>query len=224
MYHKNRISSIAYAAFFVFITLVASGCSDNPEKTVKKGVLSFDKSTTIGMAFENCRDFESFNWEYEKTDQGRTYVKFIGSGNGKTILNDVVDELKEAQKLLGQKALMVKNLLQDENNSWQAIIHATFMATFAASWDKTKHLLEDYENKLANTKSSKTEVVFLLNADESISIVNTSITLKYSDETEEKHDITPSTILDKIYHRESIGKDFLERANSYSVNELLKEK
>ena len=68
--------------------LLVLGCSDSPIDIVKNGKLDFDKSTTVGNAFDNYPYFKSTSWETFDDQQKRTIVQFKGSF-------DLIDLAKE---------------------------------------------------------------------------------------------------------------------------------
>ncbi|WP_442765654.1 hypothetical protein [Sulfurospirillum cavolei] len=62
----------------IFITvLFLIGCSSN-ENIVKNGTLAFDKSITVGQAFDKYSYFSSTKWRSFKTDNGRQIVEVRG--------------------------------------------------------------------------------------------------------------------------------------------------
>ncbi len=64
-----------FASVCIGSALFFSGCSDNKIKEVKNGVLDFDKTLTIGQAFDNYKYCKNVNWKSAKTDNGRDFVQ-----------------------------------------------------------------------------------------------------------------------------------------------------
>ena len=56
-------------------SLLFIGCSDKKVASVKNGVLNFDKSLTVGEAFDNYKYCKDVKWESFKTDNGRNIVQ-----------------------------------------------------------------------------------------------------------------------------------------------------
>jgi hypothetical protein len=61
----------------VFAILMISGCSDDVS-TIKNGTLEFDKSITVGQAFDKYKYFSSTKWKSFSTDNGRKIVEVKG--------------------------------------------------------------------------------------------------------------------------------------------------
>ncbi len=59
------------------IAMVITGCS-NEIDLVKDGTMSFDKSLTIGEAFDNWSNCIEQDWEIIETDNGKKVVQFTG--------------------------------------------------------------------------------------------------------------------------------------------------
>jgi hypothetical protein len=70
----------ALRSLFALVLLVAglSGCSDSGVSTVKNGVLDFDKSITIGQAFDNYKYLKGVAWRSFTSDNGRDVVEVTG--------------------------------------------------------------------------------------------------------------------------------------------------
>lgn len=61
--------------FGLFLSLVMTGCSDNTD-LVKNGVMNFNKTITIGEAFNNWNNCEDSKWDSFKTDNHTKVVEF----------------------------------------------------------------------------------------------------------------------------------------------------
>ena len=67
--------SVIYLVLIMFVAIL--GCdkfSRSDVSTVKDGLLDFDKSLTVGKAFENYKYFKEVKWEAIKTDNGKRLV------------------------------------------------------------------------------------------------------------------------------------------------------
>ena len=63
----------------LFLFSMIAGCSDVSDvSVVKNGTLSFDKSITVGDAFDKYSYFTSTSWEDFETSNGRKIVEVIG--------------------------------------------------------------------------------------------------------------------------------------------------
>ena len=56
-------------------SLLFVGCSNGKISEVKNGVLNFDKSLTVGDAFDNYKYCKSVKWESFETENGRDVVQ-----------------------------------------------------------------------------------------------------------------------------------------------------
>jgi len=63
----------------VFLSLMVTGCSD--VNIVKDGTLNFDKSITVGEAFDKYSYFSDTDWTDFKTSNGREIVQVAGEFN-----------------------------------------------------------------------------------------------------------------------------------------------
>jgi hypothetical protein len=75
----NRISTLL-AVVFAMVVVVA-GCDKlggGDVALVKNGYLEFDKSITVGQAFEGYKFFTKKEWKAIKTEQGRKVIEFKG--------------------------------------------------------------------------------------------------------------------------------------------------
>ncbi|NIA10462.1 MAG: hypothetical protein GWP10_12220 [Nitrospiraceae bacterium] len=75
---KFKKTALSCIVFFLLVTLGA--CSNSSDiDLVKNGVLDFDKSLTIGEAFENYKYFTDVSWKAFKTENGRRMVQVSGT-------------------------------------------------------------------------------------------------------------------------------------------------
>ena len=63
------------ASLLVGLVLFVAGCSDRKVAEVKNGVLNFDKTLTVGEAFDNYKYCKNVKWESAETDNGRDFVQ-----------------------------------------------------------------------------------------------------------------------------------------------------
>ena len=61
----------------LFLSLTFSVCSGD-ESVVKNGTLDFDKSITVGQAFDKYKYFSSTKWKCFSTDNGKKIVEVKG--------------------------------------------------------------------------------------------------------------------------------------------------
>lgn len=69
----------------VALVLATGGCDKidgGSVSKVKNGLLAFDKSLTVGKAFDNYKYFKSTRWQALSTDNGRTIVEVKGIIDG----------------------------------------------------------------------------------------------------------------------------------------------
>ena len=64
-----------FASLLVGLALFFAGCSDRKVAEVKNGVLNFDKTLTVGDAFDNYKYCKDVKWESGETDNGRDFVQ-----------------------------------------------------------------------------------------------------------------------------------------------------
>lgn len=96
------------ALFFTFFILIGFvGCGSNISK-VKDTVLEFDKSLTVGQAFDNYQYFKSKKWEDIRSDNGKELVQFEGILNIDLDLPRMI-ELKKSCKEVKVVFQFVKN-------------------------------------------------------------------------------------------------------------------
>ncbi len=64
-----------FASVCIGSALFFSGCSDKKVTEVKNGVLDFNKTLTIGKAFDNYKYCKDVKWKSSKTDNGKAFVQ-----------------------------------------------------------------------------------------------------------------------------------------------------
>jgi len=61
----------------LLVVLFFIGCSNRDIKIVKDGVLNFDKTITVGEAFDNYKYCKDVKWDSGVTENGRHFVEVI---------------------------------------------------------------------------------------------------------------------------------------------------
>ena len=71
--------------FFIglFLLLMITGCDNNVD-LVKDGIMNFNKTITVGDAFDNWKDCENSEWKSFKTDNNIPVVQFKCEKKGVT--------------------------------------------------------------------------------------------------------------------------------------------
>ena len=92
-----------YISFITILIFFLTGCSNNVD-SVKDSTLDFDKSITVGQAFDNYKYFSDTKWEEFKTNNGRQIVEFTGTFNDK-YLDYLNNQFKKAIKKHPEKAI-----------------------------------------------------------------------------------------------------------------------
>lgn len=109
-------ATIAILAILYVLSIV--GCSDekqldSPDKNIsliKNEVLSFDKSLTIGEAFDGYSFFEDKKWKSFETDRKRQVVQFTGSfKNADIMISEGIDSREKFYKELFQTVPRAKD-------------------------------------------------------------------------------------------------------------------
>ncbi len=103
---------------FLFILLsvvIISGCSDDV-KTIKNGTLEFDKSITVGQAFDKYKYFSSTKWKSFSTDNGRKIVEVQG-----TFKNEYLQHMRWEDKFASASLIVQFKMNQDDTFQISAI-------------------------------------------------------------------------------------------------------
>ena len=90
------------------LSISLAGCENSAIDTVKSGILNFDKSTTIGKAFDNYSYFKKTSWTEFETKQGQRVVEFEGVINYDKVFSNVNPEAYLYKKYINNKELMDK--------------------------------------------------------------------------------------------------------------------
>ncbi len=74
------MKKLTVVCFFCLLSFLIISCDKfNSEMSlVKKGVLEFDKSLTVGQAFDNYKYFKETKWEVITTENGKKIVQVTG--------------------------------------------------------------------------------------------------------------------------------------------------
>ena len=88
-----------YLTVIIFFTsILLTGCGSNVDM-VKDGVMNFNKTITVGQAFDNWNNCKSSNWEEFETDNGMKIVQFTCSSKDvKEFMNIVKGFLPENEQ------------------------------------------------------------------------------------------------------------------------------
>jgi len=65
----------------LFLSLLVTGCADNTD-LVKDGIMNFNKTITVGDAFDNWKDCENSEWSSFETDNKTPVVQFTCEKKG----------------------------------------------------------------------------------------------------------------------------------------------
>jgi len=143
--------SRAFVLLVAVLTMVVvlTGCDKfggGDVSLVKTGYLDFDKSTTVGQAFDGYKFFTKKEWKSYKTDQGRKVVEFKGlldlssSDNGSPIFN---------HKKPTAVALVAKFLVNGDKTFQFA--DATLFGTVDGSIEESSKLWNDYDERIVRS-------------------------------------------------------------------------
>ncbi len=76
--HPNRTKGIIAGTMGFLVFLANLSASGGNIAMVRDGILDFNKSLTVGQAFENYKYFRDTRWEQDTTDNGMEFVNAIG--------------------------------------------------------------------------------------------------------------------------------------------------
>ncbi len=95
----------------LFLSLIITGCSDDID-IVKNGVMNFNKTITVGEAFDNWNNCEEKKWESFETDNGVRVVQF--TCGDKDYTSKYLDKIKSflPPKKQNTNYLNLKNMQQ----------------------------------------------------------------------------------------------------------------
>jgi tetratricopeptide (TPR) repeat protein len=106
MRNTNRIIGLGNVFLLALTVLFINACGiggiGGDISKVKKGYLDFDKSITIGQAFEGYKYFDKKNWSALKDEQGRRYVNYDAQMN-KDFLTEVNNDREKDKINFGKK-------------------------------------------------------------------------------------------------------------------------
>ncbi|MFK5882302.1 MAG: hypothetical protein QM482_08795 [Sulfurospirillum sp.] len=82
----------------LFVSLFVAGCGNNTD-LVKDGIMNFNKTITVGEAFDNWKDCKNREWESFETDNGTPVVQFTcEKKNAKEYLQKVKSFLSKKEQ------------------------------------------------------------------------------------------------------------------------------
>ncbi len=130
------------------ITMIITGCS-NEIDLVKDGTMSFDKSLTIGEAFDNWSNCINQDWKIIETDNGKIVVQFTGE----QVIDDEQFENLERIDTLVNEWLALETKKED--------LHVEDVKKIEDAWEKVeryKGLVERAEKDIAEHKKKEREI------------------------------------------------------------------
>lgn len=109
---KKFLKPFSYA--MVALCLLV-GCGNSTIDSVKNGILDFDKSTTIGQAFEGYQYFTSPKWSIIETKQKRQIVQFEAKVNYITVIENMTEQ--QANSIINHAAYGMRSSLSRVKNN-----------------------------------------------------------------------------------------------------------
>lgn len=103
----KKIKLIVVGLFLLFFV---TGCSDNTD-LVKNGIMNFNKTITVGEAFDNWNDCENSEWKSFETDNNTPVVEF------KCEKKDVVEFMNKSKSFLSKKEQEKASYLDVKSNT-----------------------------------------------------------------------------------------------------------
>ncbi len=99
--------------FYNYLVIVLSifmitGCS-NDVSTIKNGTLEFDKSITVGQAFDKYKYFSSTKWKSFSTDNGKKIVEVKGD-----FKNEYLQHMKWEDKFASASLIVQFTINKDD--------------------------------------------------------------------------------------------------------------
>ena len=99
--------------FYNYLVIVLSifmitGCS-NDVNTIKNGTLEFDKSITVGQAFDKYKYFSSTKWKSFSTDNGKKIVEVKGD-----FKNEYLQHMKWEDKFASASLIVQFTINKDD--------------------------------------------------------------------------------------------------------------
>lgn len=108
--------------FCIVVIIILDGCGSNPIDLVKDGILNFDKSITVGNAFDRYNYFRKNDWKFFESTQKRKIVQFSAIID----LNNILQNAKDREEFTtdAYKATL-----------WNKIKSITYIAQFIIDYD-----------------------------------------------------------------------------------------
>lgn len=94
----------------LFLSLMISGCSDNTD-LVKNGIMNFNKTITVGDAFDNWKDCKNSEWSSFETDNKTPVVQFTCEKKGSS------QYMAKVKSLLSKKEQKKASYLDIKSNT-----------------------------------------------------------------------------------------------------------
>jgi len=153
------MSKLKVLVIGVFLSLILIGCSNSDIDSVKNGVMNFNKTITVGEAFDNWNDCEDSKWDAFETDNHIHVVEFTCEKKGvKEYMNKVKSFLpkKEQAKASYLDIKSAKEIFQwtiNKDNTFQIDNVQTETVwsdgkKYSASQDPMEQLESVYNNKI----------------------------------------------------------------------------
>ena len=141
----------------LLVSVLFVGCGSDIDM-VKSGVMQFNKTTTVGEAFDNNKDCKKGEWESFETDNGAKVVQFTCYRKGvKEYFNKVKSFLKKVDDLSPLDVISNTGVYQFTINkddtfqidNVQTITKWADNKTTEVPLDAMQALAEIYENKIS---------------------------------------------------------------------------
>lgn len=104
------MKNIKLALVTIFISILLTGCFSEVD-TVKSGVMNFNKTITVGEAFDNWNNCQKGEWESFETDNKTKVVQFSCFKKG------VKEYMSKAKSFLSEKEQAKASYLDIESNT-----------------------------------------------------------------------------------------------------------
>lgn len=159
---KKLLKTLSYA--MVALCLLA-GCGNSTIESVKNGVLEFDKSTTIGQAFEGYQYFKSPKWSIIETKQKRKIVQFEARVDYMEVIENMTEQ--QANSIIHYAAYGMRSSLyrayDNDSRPGNALRYDPIYKQALIN------ILKDH-SKINDTHDLKLIVQFLINKDNTFNI------------------------------------------------------
>jgi len=146
------MSKLKFVIVGLFVLLFMTGCSNDTD-LVKDGVMNFNKTITVGEAFDNWNDCKNSKWETFETDNHTKVVEFTcEKKNIKEYMNKVKSFLSKKEQ---EKASYLDIKSNTQIFQWTINKDDTFQidnVQIETVWDNGKKF-SDSQNPMKQLKS-----------------------------------------------------------------------